>query len=856
MRFKLYFTLENPQMPIQYRKTILSYFKASLSSYNNEYYKKFYNEKDNIIKPYTYSIYFKNPKIEQDQITIEDKKFELNISVADYETGIILYNSFNKQTHKKYPLENNTMTLQNITMLIEKEINTENITIKFQAPLCVRSRQENKDYYYSYSHEKFEETLKINIKQQLKQTDLPETIVETFKITPINAKKTVIKFYEKQIECSIGTFNISGDKKLLEYLYKAGMRKQTFSRIRNVPSNLKGGAKLKVKVYLNEWQINAGIIGFLRILEHNKDNFAIKKENYIEFDTENLKNFHKYYFKYFYDTYNVAESVEERTKKAFEYIENNIEKVLEDKDEEKQRKETIKTNIERIQKIITTQLEKIKTIDEQSYNEMKETLDKIKKEKTVKGIQEIKNVLLTNIKKEKINKRRTLNKFRSELSKTYYGQNSFFQKNRAALTYEEQERFMYRDYISGIIETGFIHDIVAGKYNIEQIQKHIENIEPEGKITKEIKNIYDKIQKDYIKKGKELEEIQKYIKEKVIKRCCMCENEFGLTTNYSEGNFVPLAISSDNARNFFWNQNVKFPICDICKLMLFCISAGTTNITKTRKKIKDKKKIYVEENIQSFVNYDTNVETLLKTNNDFSNKSKLDNKNKNPYTQLILNIIEQEAKIGKWQLQNIFVVEFEAEYGAYSRIEYFNIKRYIAEFFTQDLKQNLVKITDYKYKLQIVDYILKNKDIKYIINERLRDEVKEKNPSGYNSFLATQTRNTLNLLKKERIGVEEIKKNNGKLNILYNLGIQIHEELKQNKKENKLSGYTYKMLNSIKTGNKKEFMDTVIRIHMSLGKDISPIFIETMQDTDLDFESIGHSFLSGLISNKYEKKAE
>ena len=64
------------------------------------------------------------------------------------------------------------------------------------------------------------------------------------------------------------------------------------------------------------------------------------------------------------------------------------------------------------------------------------------------------------------------------------------------------------------------------------------------------------------------------------------------------------------------------------------------------------------------------------------------------------------------------------------------------------------------------------------------------------------------------------------------------------------------MLNSIKAGNKKEFMDVVIRIHMSMGKDISPIFLEVMQDTDLDFESIGHSFISGLISNKFEKKDE
>ena len=64
------------------------------------------------------------------------------------------------------------------------------------------------------------------------------------------------------------------------------------------------------------------------------------------------------------------------------------------------------------------------------------------------------------------------------------------------------------------------------------------------------------------------------------------------------------------------------------------------------------------------------------------------------------------------------------------------------------------------------------------------------------------------------------------------------------------------MLNSIKSGNKKEFMDSVIRIHMFMQKDVSPIFLEVMQDNDLDFESIGHSFVSGLISNKFDKNKE
>lgn len=608
---------------------------------------------------------------------------------------------------------------------------------------------------------------------------------------------------------------------------------------------------MKTKIYLNDWFYNCGIVGFLKILEHNENQFATKKNNYIEIDTENLRDFNKYYFKYFYDRYNVAESVKNRTNYAFEYLENNIETPLEN-EEEKQRKDKIKTNKKYIKDIVKKQLDKIKKIDEQTYNEIKEQYDKIDKENTKQGIIEIKEKILEKIRKENINKRLTLNLFKSILSNTYYGQPSFLNVVKTGLTYEEQEKLMYKDYVSNIVETGFIQDIIEGKYNIEEIRQYIEKTKIEGNITKEIEKIYSKIEKDYIGKNKEVEEIQKYLKEKVIQRCSMCENEIGLTTNYSEGNFVPLAISSDNARNFFWEQNVKMPICDICKLILFCIPAGITTITKTVKENGD----YKEKQLLSFVNLDTSVEKLYKTNMNFGNKSRYENRDGNPYTELILDIVEQDKQVSTWQLENIFVVEFEAEYGAYSRIEYFNIKRYVSRFFIEYSEQTLSKIRDYRYRLQIVDYILKNKDIKYIINDRLRDELNKENTNGYNSFLATRVRMILNLLKKEDIEMEEIKKSDAKLKVLYNLGIQMHEDLKRTGEENKIDGYTYKMLNSIKAGNKKQFMDIVIRIHMSMGKDVSPIFIETMQTEGLDFESIAHSFLAGLISNKYDKKDE
>lgn len=223
MRLKLNLELENEIFPIQYRRNVISFIKLALSEYDEQCYKKYYKDKDTIIKPYTFAMYFKNPKFEENQIIIKDKKAEINISIADYETSIILYNAFNHQKNKKFSLDKNSWILKSITIPIEKKIDSEEITIKFMSPLVVRKHRDCKDYYYSYEHEEFKEFLKINISQQLQISNIPENLIETFDIQPIKAKKTIVKFYEKKIETSNGVFKIYGDKQLLKYLYEAGM---------------------------------------------------------------------------------------------------------------------------------------------------------------------------------------------------------------------------------------------------------------------------------------------------------------------------------------------------------------------------------------------------------------------------------------------------------------------------------------------------------------------------------------------------------------------------------------------------------------------------------------------------------
>lgn len=223
MRLKLNFGLENEHLPIQYRECVLSFIKLSLSEYDMEYFKKFYNNKDNIIKPYTFSVFFKSPEFKENEIIINNKKLDINLSIADYEASIILYNAFNQQKNKKFSLNRNSWTLKNISMLMEKKISSNEIIIKFMSPLVVRSRQNQKDFYYSFEHKEFLDIIKINIKEQLSITNFPENIVDTFSLEPVKAKKVIVKFYEKKMETSVGIFKMSGDKELLKYLYEAGL---------------------------------------------------------------------------------------------------------------------------------------------------------------------------------------------------------------------------------------------------------------------------------------------------------------------------------------------------------------------------------------------------------------------------------------------------------------------------------------------------------------------------------------------------------------------------------------------------------------------------------------------------------
>ena len=616
---------------------------------------------------------------------------------------------------------------------------------------------------------------------------------------------------------------------------------------------------MKKKIYLNDWTINSGIIGFLNILkEAGKDIDSMMKENYIEFDTEILETFSQDYFSYFFKKYDVAK----RTRKKvidtyYTTIESDINNMIleantkEDKEKNKKSQDTIKRLTKYIKDTIKTQKDKVKKFNEDSYQIIDEEYSKIKEPKTQEELQEFSkslNKMIQEIEKEENNSRITLNYFKNILSTNYFGQPSFMNVVKSSCTVQEQQELMQKDYVSNIIENAFLQEVLEGKYEIKEIEEHIQKT---TNITKEVETIYHNIQKQ-IEKHKPLEEMQEYIKKK-MNYCLICEEKESITENYTESNFIPLAVSSENMVNFFWNQKPQVPVCSLCKLMMFCIPAGVTLISKIEK---DGNMNYKETELYSFINYDTNVKKLLKTNRSLSDNSKKEKGKINPYVDSILDIIDSKEETARWQLDNVFVIEFETEYLGYSRMQYFHILPNVAKFLTTKYVNVLQAISDYHFRLQLTDMMLKNEDTMLVINNRLRENFNDaKVKQAFNCYLATKVRFDLNMLKKEGNKVEEeIQKGNKKIYALYNIGQDIRKTLKNKKEENKLDSYVYRMVNSIKANNKKEFMDVVIRLHLYMAKDVSPIFLEVMQDGNLDFATIGHSFLSGLISDEYRKE--
>lgn len=560
---------------------------------------------------------------------------------------------------------------------------------------------------------------------------------------------------------------------------------------------------MSIKFYLSEWFYNMGIVGLLRILKFNNvdESKYTTKENYLEIEDELLDNFAEYYFNYFFTINDDRERFITITNKATNLI-INYEKPSASSDREVSAKdisEAIK-NVYDYFKKYENSVKNTSYVDEFNdlLNSIKEMNSLIKKDTSIETLESAKSILnnLSDfVSIEEIRKKRAANITRSNLS-DFFGQASFLNPSFVGAYAQNFIEKMHKDYVEPVKE----------KYNQNASKKS---------------------------------------KGKTVYNCSLCSRETNGKYHFDEAMFSPIGLSLTENKNFLWNEVTKLPICEECRLLLMCTPVGCTPLKKYRSTI-DGVEYYTE---YTFVNLDTDINSLFKINENFRQRSS----SSNPYRELIFDIVTQMEQKALWTLQSIFFVEFQTDKKS-TYLRYFNIAPFKAKFFIdKEVHYLLSHIRPYQFQMDIMEYILTDRDLYLLIFDELRNYLKKAEGKRgdrriivgdpISCFNSVCLRHLLNGYKRRQ------KKVSTKIiNDAFEYGKELNRYYVATDSANKINSIGYKMLNAVKVGDKEEFLDNLIRTCMSIQKPIPDFFLNVLTEQRADFKDIALAFICGFTA--------
>lgn len=135
------FTYDLPTLcfPLAHRLGVLSIIKESVRQSSEDYYKEIFVRNKREIKPFVFSTYFHNLKIEEDEI--HATKLQLTVSSHDHAFLLHLYNG--SQMIKQFQYRKYTAKLIHTQLLPEKNIHDEEVTFHLASPMLIENKLGN-----------------------------------------------------------------------------------------------------------------------------------------------------------------------------------------------------------------------------------------------------------------------------------------------------------------------------------------------------------------------------------------------------------------------------------------------------------------------------------------------------------------------------------------------------------------------------------------------------------------------------------------------------------------------------------------------------------------------------------------
>ncbi|SFI12234.1 MULTISPECIES: type I-B CRISPR-associated protein Cas8b1/Cst1 [unclassified Bacillus (in: firmicutes)] len=563
-----------------------------------------------------------------------------------------------------------------------------------------------------------------------------------------------------------------------------------------------------IRLYLEDWATNTGILGFYRILEHAETDLFEIEETYIDFDSKLLQDFPEWFFNYAFDMFSVANEKEDKMNAFLTYATSNF----------KRSKDSIFTDI----KGTENKLNKRLPIEGGTLKEL------FSRKKDVSTIEELKTITkdyLKLLKQEQVNEILTLNMIRSYLTELH-GQPSFLQRRQSTLNRIEHIGFLTEGFIQPILLEQEILTILRSSDSPN------EAIEGLKKAIQQSSNVaFKKLSKKIITK----------LKDDELLYCPVIEGQLALT-DYTEAVFYPNSVSIGNATNYTWNNQASFPISNLYRLIMFCSVFGLH-----REQIK-------KEVTYSFIQTDEDFDALAEVNDLFV----INKKQNNPFEVFLYDTLKEAKDKANWISKNMLIVEFQNK-GKKTTLTHNFLSEYAIQYIQERGGKELDHIKYPSFRNIILRKLLNGEHFFRDITNQLRKNVNN-NYSSYDTYTATLAMFHLNRIK-ECYGMSnetrEAQYESMQKRIQYALmdGREVRRRLTERGMENKVPGITYRLLNALTTNNRQQFFETLFRTFLLVEKNTS-MYVDATREHSNEFEGIASALLSGLNDKPYKKEGE
>ena len=553
-----------------------------------------------------------------------------------------------------------------------------------------------------------------------------------------------------------------------------------------------------IRVRLDDWQKNAGCVGFINIV--GKENVQLT-ENGFGFDSTVLEDFATKYFDYLIETYKPTLS----WYKIIAYkdtLEKHERENFENFDEK---------DLERLNTYIIDVCKRYLTSAsyKASYPLIKYDFDMLEAGKQSKAIGRLK-------------KRET------------------FEEKKTEILEEVREAYERIKQIIAYCESPEGRKYLAAKNVIYTIVKHawdsVSFLNPQ---TKE-KDVYKDFEQYFIAPVLEYLESDK---SRYKLTCCSCENP---VKNASETlSFLNKTGFDVNRKNSHaWDFVNDLIICPVCKLIYACIPAGFTYVYSQG----------------MFVNANSSIEELLRTNNlikmEVLTLNRASVREVNTYSALVHAFQKQDRDQFRLQTEDVQVVRYQNETYRFNILSK-NTLRILnqSEAELSQLLHTWVKENGETYSLyqKVVEKLFNNENMLTLIHKLLVYKATKTENPGYqirhiDALIKINQHFLGGILTMNEVTQDEIKKIKGAA-WYFKKGYD---------NPNKVNGVSHKLLNALKIGNRDEFMNVILNCYAYLNQQV-PQFFNRVFENEETFKTIGYSFVAGIIGpvemNEYGGKA-